>query len=175
MRTALGHAPQWASSGGFIESRIELETAITLDPNNVRAFRQLGYTLMQLGKPDAAIPLIEKGIRLSPFNSGTPGAYQVLGLCHLLLGDIEQAIIYSRKSLAENPRLYYTYTHLAAEFALKGDLAQARAALTEGIRLKPELCSVTRVCASLPYSHPEYMALVEDTVIIALRRLGFPE
>jgi adenylate cyclase len=139
----------------LIESRIELETAITLDPNNVRAFRQLGYTLMQLGKPDAAIPLIEKGIRLSPFNSGTPGAYQVLGLCHLLLGDIEQAIIYSRKSLAENPRLYYTYTHLAAEFALKGDLAQARAALTEGIRLKPELCSVTRVCASLPYSHPE--------------------
>ena len=34
---------------------------------------------MHLGDPAAAIPLIEKGIRLSPQDAGIPGAYQVLG------------------------------------------------------------------------------------------------
>jgi adenylate cyclase len=72
------------------ESRMEWETAIALDPNNVAAIRQLGYTFMHLGEPEAAIPLIEKGIRLSPYDAGTPGAYQVLGLCHLLLGNLDR-------------------------------------------------------------------------------------
>jgi Flp pilus assembly protein TadD len=48
------------------ESRIELESAIALDPNNARALQQLGLTLMWLGQPDAAIPQIEKAIRLNP-------------------------------------------------------------------------------------------------------------
>jgi adenylate cyclase len=157
------------------ESRIEWETAIALDPNNVAVVRQLGYTLMHLGDPEAAIPIIEKGIRLSPYDAGTPGAYQVLGLCHLLLGNVEQAIEFSRKSQAGNPRLYYTHTNLAAAFALNGDLNQARAALAEGIKLQPGIRSLAQVRASFPYANPKYVTLVEKTVFVGLRLAGMPE
>ena len=149
--------------------------AISLDPNNVSAIRQLGYTLMHLGDPEAAIPLIEKGIRLSPHDPGTPGAYQVLGLCHLLLGDLEQAVHFSRKSRAGNPRLYYTHTNLAAALALRGDLDDARAVMAEAIKFKPEPSSLARMRASLPYANPKYLALLEKTVFAGLRLAGVPE
>jgi adenylate cyclase len=157
------------------ESRIEWETAIALDPNNVAAIRQLGYTLMHLGDPETAIPLIEKGIRLSPHDAGTPGAYQVLGLCHLLLGNLEQAIHFSRRSRAGNPRLYYTHTNLAAALALEGNLDEAKFALAEAIKLKSEPSSLEQIRASLPYANPKYMALLERTVFVGLRRAGLPE
>jgi len=84
-----------------------VETAIALDPNNVVAVRQLGYTLMHLGDPEAAIPIIEKGIRLSPYDAGIPGAYQVLGLCHLFTGHMEQAIGLLKKVVRrQSPSLF---------------------------------------------------------------------
>jgi adenylate cyclase len=50
----------------LIESQIEFETVIALDRNNAAALRQLGATLMYLGQPKAALPQIEKSIRLNP-------------------------------------------------------------------------------------------------------------
>jgi TolB-like protein/class 3 adenylate cyclase/Tfp pilus assembly protein PilF len=157
------------------ESRIEWEAAIALDPNNVTAIRQLGYTLMHLGDPEGAIPLIEKGIRLSPQDAGTPGAYQVLGLCHLLRGNLELAIHYSKRSRAGNPRLYYTHTNLAAALALEGNLEEAKFALAEAIKVKSEPRSLAQMRASLPYANPKYLALLEKTVFVGLRRAGLPE
>jgi len=157
------------------ESRIEWETAIALDPNNATAFRQLGYTLMHLGLPEEAIPMIEKGIRLSPYDAGVPGAHQVLGTCHLLLGDLEHAVYFSKKSLGGNPRLYYTHTLLAAALALEGDLNGARTSLAEAAKIRPELSSLALMRASLPYTNPKYVALLEKTVFLGLHRAGVPE
>jgi adenylate cyclase len=66
------------------ESRIELETAISLVPNYGPAFCQLGMTLICLGQPDAAIPEIEKSIRIGPHDTSSPSAYSMLSLAHLL-------------------------------------------------------------------------------------------
>ena len=52
------------------QSLSEWETAIALDRNNISALRQFGVTLMHLGRPEEAIPIIEKGIRLSPYDAG---------------------------------------------------------------------------------------------------------
>jgi adenylate cyclase len=67
------------------QSLSEWETAIARDRNNTSALRQLGVTLMHLGRPEEAIPIIEKGIQLSPYDAGTTGTYKLLGLCHLIL------------------------------------------------------------------------------------------
>jgi adenylate cyclase len=42
------------------DARIELETGIALDPNHTVAVRNLGLTLIQMGRPEEAIPYIEK-------------------------------------------------------------------------------------------------------------------
>jgi class 3 adenylate cyclase/tetratricopeptide (TPR) repeat protein len=157
------------------ESKIELETAISLDRNHARALRQLGMTLMYLGQPDAGIPRIEKAIRLNPHDPNMGNYYLPLGLCHLFLGHADQAIDLLRKARAANPRLYYLHLHLAGALGFRGDLDEAKTALAEGIKLKPEIDSVVAWRALFPWGNPRYWALVETTLEAGLRAAGLPD
>jgi TolB-like protein/Flp pilus assembly protein TadD len=158
------------------ESRIEWETVIALDRNDAGAFRNLGLTLMYLGQPEAAIPQIEKGIRLSPSDFNIAIAYWGLGLCHLLLDHVDEGIDLLRKARSANPQFYYVHFALAAAFGLKGDLDEARAALAEGIKLRPEVNSLAAWRAHRPWeTNPQFTALGDKTIYAGLRRAGFPE
>jgi adenylate cyclase len=157
------------------ESRIELETAIALAPNYAPAFCQLGMTLICLGQPDAAIPEIEKSIRIGPHDTSSPSAYSMLSLAHLLLGHVEQAIELSRTARARNPRLYFPHMVLAASCGLKGDFDEAKTVLTGGIRLRPEFDSLTRLRAYTTWGNAQFRVLREGTLDLGLRRAGMPE
>jgi len=157
------------------ESRIEFETAIALEPNYAAAFWMLGTTLILLGQPDAAILLGEKGLRFSPSGEAVPIGYMTMGQAHLLLGHVEQAIEFTRKARASNPRIYITNTLLAAALGLKGELDEARAVLVEAIKLRPELNSLARWRAYMTWGSPEYWALRERTMNVGLRRAGMPD
>jgi adenylate cyclase len=158
------------------EAQTELETAIALDPNNASALHQLAVTLMWLGQPQAAITHVQKGIRLSPHDPEIQFAYSVLGMCYLLLGQVEHAIYPMRKARAANPRLYYTHMNLAAALGLKGEVDEASAALAESVKIRPEFNSLARLHLALPWTrNPHYMALAENTFEAGLRRAGFPE
>jgi TolB-like protein/Tfp pilus assembly protein PilF len=171
---AMGHLRR--SQNRLIESRTELETAITLDRNDARAFFQLGVTLMYLGRPEAAIRQLEKAMRLNPRDPNVAQYYWGLGACHLLQGRVEEAIDPLRKACAANPWHHYPPLHLAGALGLKGDLEEARAALTESIKLQPEINSLARWRASRPYlNNPQYRALLEKTFKLGLRRAGFPD
>jgi adenylate cyclase len=102
------------SQNRLTESRIELETAIALNRNNVPALRNLGVTLMALGQPEAAIPYIEKAIVLDPRGANFNVSYLSLGRCHLLLGHVNEAIEFLSKSRAANPQYGFTvYSSMA--------------------------------------------------------------
>jgi adenylate cyclase len=60
----MGQLRRWQNR--LPESKIELETAIALNRNYSGALIQLGVTLIYLGQPEAAIPLVEKAIHLDP-------------------------------------------------------------------------------------------------------------
>ena len=154
------------------ESRIELETTVALVPNYAPAFCQLGMTLICLGQPDSAIPQIEKGIRLGPHE---PHGYSMLSLAHLLLGDVEQAIEFSRTARARNPRLYFPYLTLAASFGLKGELDEAKALLAAGIKIRPDFNSLARLRAYTTWGNAQFRVLRESTLDLGLRRAGMPD
>ena len=154
------------------ESRIELETAIALVPNYAPASCQLGMTVVCLGQPNVAIPKIEKSIRLGPHDTASPGAYSILSLAHLLLGNVEQAIELSRTARARNPRLYFPHLLLAASLDLKGELDEAKTILAGGIRLRPEFNSLARLRAYTTWGNPQFQALRKDTLDLGLRRAG---
>jgi adenylate cyclase len=158
----------------LVEARIEFETAIALDRNHARAFYLLGGTLMRMGQPAAGIPHIEKAIRLNPHDPNVAGPYWGLGLCHLFLGDLDQALDLLRKARAANPRLFFIPLYLAGALGLNGDLDESRATLAEAIKLKPEITSLARLRAYRP-TLPQYRALLEKTVEEGLRRAGFPD
>jgi hypothetical protein len=65
---------------------------------------------------------------------------------------------------------------LAAALGLKGELDEAAAALAEGIELIPELNSLARLRAYLPYAaNLPRGALREETVEVGLRNAGMSE
>jgi len=154
------------------EAKIELETAIALDRNLVGALRQLGQTMMYLGQPEAGIPYIERALLLSPRDSDLASVYRALGVCHLLLGHVDQAVELLSRARAENPRFWYIHYWLAAALGLKGGLDEARAALAESTRLNPEVNSLSRQRTAQPWGTPQYWALYENTVNVGLRRAG---
>ena len=169
----MGLIRRW--QGRLSDSKIELEAAIALDPNQASGHRQLGVTLMFLGQPKAAIPQLEKSTRLSPHDPFIALNYNALGRCHLFMGHVDQAIDLLRKARATSPRYYFIHLNLAAALGLRGDLNEARAALAEGVKLRPELNSLARLRATVVSNNVEYLRFREKTTEVGLRKAGMPE
>jgi tetratricopeptide (TPR) repeat protein len=151
-----------------------LESVPALD-RDVAGLRQLGATLVYLGEPEAAIQRLERSIRLSPYDANIGLNYTYLGLCHLLRGRVNTAIDHLRMARTSNPRIYVVHLYLAAALGLHGDFDEARIALTEGIRLKPEINSLAAWQIYRPWeTNLEYLALRAKTLDVGLFRAGFP-
>ena len=163
--------------GRLAESKIALEKAIALNPNSPGAHHQLGYTLIGLGEPELALPRFEKAIQLNPKFQNVVYYYAGAGFCHLLLGDKDQAVDFLRKAHAENPRLWYVPLWLAAALGYRGDIDEAKAALAEFLKMKPEWNSIARIKAdtSRDLVNSRSIALVEKTEFAGLRAAGLPE
>jgi class 3 adenylate cyclase/TolB-like protein/Flp pilus assembly protein TadD len=161
--------------GRLTDARIELEMAVALAPNNVQAIGQLGITLTFLGKPKVAVPLIFRCLRLAPHDRNTPILEAILGLCKILLGEVDEAIVHLRKARLTNPRLYYIHAFLAAALALHEEVDEAADALREAVRIRPEFASQSELQTVLRESSPEYLTLWRDTVYTGLLRAGLPQ
>ena len=108
------------------ESQIELERGLALDRNNTGAMQGLGWTLIALGRPEAAIPYFQKAIRLDPHSPFLFLFYAGLGSCQLLLDHVDEAVDALQRARAANPRIYYIHSFLAAALGLRGRLRQRR-------------------------------------------------
>jgi TolB-like protein/class 3 adenylate cyclase/Flp pilus assembly protein TadD len=158
------------------EARAELETALTLDRNNLSAVRLLGWTALHLGEPEACIAQGEKALRLSPRGPSTWNLLAQLGTCHLSLNHVDLATDYLIKARAAAPQVWWVPFNLAGALGLKGDLDGGRAALAESLKLKPEINSIAQYLAHKPwYSSPEELPIEDHTLLHGLRRVGFPE
>jgi adenylate cyclase len=158
------------------EARVEEETAIGLDPNNDFAYRHLGWVLLFLGEPGAAIIQAEKALRLSPRDTNIWGVYGLLGWCRLLLNEVDQAIDLLIKARTSHPRVWWVHFVLAGALGLKGNFDQAKTAQAGSMRIKPEVDSIRRFLVYFPSaSNKTYWALQESTLNEGLRRIGFPD
>jgi adenylate cyclase len=99
-----------------------------------------------------------------------------LGQCHLLLSQVEEAIAFLCEARAAWPWEYFIHLNLAGALGPRGDLDEARPALAEAPRLKPEVDSLAKYRAHTPWmGNPRHWALREKTLNAGLRRAGFPE
>jgi len=156
--------------GRFTESLVELETAIGLLPNYVPANMQLGCTLTALGRPEVAVPQLERTLRLAPHDCTTPVTDAKLGQCKLFLGYFEEAIFWLRKAIAGNPRLYPAFRDLAAAHGLRGERAEATAAFRQAVELQPQLLLPSGL---VPFGAcPQFIEFFENTIYAGLRRAG---
>jgi adenylate cyclase len=88
---------------------------------------------------------------------------------------MDQATDLLRQARAENPRVYFFLLYLAGALGLHGDIDEARAALADAIRLKPQVNSLARWVAAQPWiGNPAFAALRGKTVDAGLRIAGMP-
>jgi len=64
---------------------------------------------------------------------------------------------------------------LAAALGLKDDLDEAKAALAEGIKLRPDFVSLARLRAYTTWGNAQFKALREKTLDLGLRCAGMPD
>ena len=92
---------------------------------------------------------------------------------------VDVAIDLFTKARTANPRSWLHWFELAGALGLKGDIDEAKAALAESLKLKPEINSFAQWYAYVPWvskeRSPRFWALQDKIFSEGLRRIGFPE
>ena len=116
----------------------EAEKAVSLSPNSATAYWALGSALSFSGRPQEAIPMLQKSLRLSPI----PIHSQVLGMLAVsygMLGQHEEQIATYKKMLQiYGPDHLVAHIGLAGAYVSMGRENEARAEGAEVLRIDPK-------------------------------------
>ena len=93
-----------------------------------------------------------------------------MGASHIFLGEYEEAVEWCKRASRRPTSHFLPHVHLARALHELGQLEEARAALHDALRKKPDL-SVTAAAAMLRPLHTEY----REHYLDGLRKLGLPE
>jgi len=114
----------------------EGERAVALSPSGWSALTNYGNSLTFAGRPEEAIPLLQKVIRLNPF--GPAYMYNNLGRPLLLTGRYDEAVSAYKKAIQLGPDNVYARAELAATYIMMGREEEARAEAAEVLRINPK-------------------------------------
>ena len=143
----------------------EAERAVELDPNSASAHRLVGLTLSFAGRPEEAIPMYKKAIRLEPF---TPGVYyQNLGMAYRDAGQCDEAISAYEEALRRASSSLPSHVGATATYSICGREEEARAAAAGVLRINPKF-SLEKYAKRVNYKNQADA----DRVISALRKAG---
>ena len=146
----------------------EGERALSLDQGSPFAAFMYAKALLYSGRPEEAIPLLEKAIRLNPLS---PSPFlNDLGLAFRLTGRLEEAAALFQKSLQRAPNDFWMHAALAGVYIEMGREEEARAEAAEVMRINPKF--------SLEWYGKR--SLLQDRSVVskyidALRKTGLPD
>jgi adenylate cyclase len=128
----------------------EYQRAIAINPYFPSAYSCLGLALSYVGEIEMAVTALDNGERLGApeiflglANSARAGVYS----CAEMRGD---AIKAARRSVQQGPGLVASQRHLVVNYALAGELEEARAAFETLVHLVPNP-SLSSIASALPY------------------------
>jgi adenylate cyclase len=143
----------------------EGERALALNPGSTVALVNYALVLIYTGRPEEAIPLHQKAIRLNPF----PPSYLYLDYGHALrnAGRFEEAVSALKKAIQIAPDSVPAHVHLAATYSMMGREKEARAESAEVLRVNPKF-SLDYYAKRIAYKDQSQA----DKLINALRKAG---
>jgi adenylate cyclase len=147
----------------FAKSEHHLERALALNPNDPRLVVQRGINLTFSGEPDAAIPWIERAMRLDPFSAHR--YYLDLVRALFMAHRAAEAIAVLERSSREH---WEHYLWLAACYAAENEQAAAHQAGQAATKLRPQLSIASYVDGRFKWKRAEDKARLRD----ALARAG---
>lgn len=127
--------------GHIRRGRTLLERAVDSDPSNAQAWVALGIALIRDGKARKGVEMLRHGMRISPIDNrlafwGTSLAYALFRLGDLAAAR-EEALLACRR----DDKLYMARVVLATILAHEGRLVEARTAIEDALRVRPDLCA----------------------------------
>jgi len=128
----------------FNQALAAFERALELNRNLAAAHAQIGFVKLLTGRPEETPGHIEKAMRLSPRDFNLGAWLAMLGSAHMCLGEDQKAIELFRRATVENPAFAVGFSLLASVYALTGQLEQAKAALADYARLRPNVRTAKR-------------------------------
>jgi adenylate cyclase len=114
----------------------ECELAVALDPNSATAHAWLGTNIYWADRPEEAIPLLKRAIRLNPIPP--PWYLGSLAMAYRDTGRYEESISACRKALNREPKNVIVHLVLAATYVLSGLEEEARAEAAVILRIDPK-------------------------------------
>jgi len=146
----------------------EGERAVALDPNGAEVHNHLGYFLHMAGRPEEAIPLFKKAIRLNPYPPSF--YYSRLGASYVATGRYEEAVAACKQALKRQPKDLAALLVLAILYSSQGREEEARVYADKVLRIMPNF-SAEGFAKRLPYKNQA----ATKRVIENLRKAGLPE
>ena len=125
-------------SGEYLQARLSLEQAVSLDPKQATYRNALGYANLHLGRLPHAVDAFREALKLNP---DFPEAYNYLGVALAQSGQWGEAIAAFEKILTfqayNTPQL--VYQNLGWAYYNLGRYQEAEVALTTALRYDPKL------------------------------------
>jgi adenylate cyclase len=150
-------------------ARVLLERAVALDPNCAWAWSRLGWIDNYTDQPHNAIRNFELAIRLSPIDPMNFNNYAGMGAAHYVLQECDQAVLFYRRALQEQPNAKWIYRDLAGSLVAAGRIEEAEQAFVELMRFYPDL-TITKFKQAMVFPNAVLDRMAEN-----LRRLGLPD
>jgi adenylate cyclase len=153
-----------SSSGRPNEALRAAEEGLAINPNYAPLYNARGYAEMDLGRYDLTKSDLLQAMRLSPRDPAMGLFRTSLADAEMGLGHFDTAIDLLHQAIDAGYRSAFPYRELAAAYALKGQMDEAKTALAEALRQSPKL-TVKSVARTNPYPVP----------LEGLRKAGMPE
>jgi tetratricopeptide (TPR) repeat protein len=157
---------QYLAVSGRPEDAVRaLDAGLAIDPNAAGLLAMRSNANDYLARFEQARSDIQQAMLLSPRDPAMSQWFNLRADAELGLGRIDEALEDSKKAADGGHRVFYTYLNLAAAYSFKGELEEAKAAMAEALRLKPDL--------SLKWltKHKPVLQFAFD----GLRKAGLPE
>jgi adenylate cyclase len=148
-----------------------LEKSLSLNPSFAQSHHGLGMVLALAGRLDEARAALEQAERLSPRDPILWASTVVHSLADILAGDYKAAIHWAQRTLElPSAKGYWPHAAFAAASAHLDQLEDARSAVTQALKEKPDLsCSYLK--KTLPTKHEGGL----EPYLSGLRKAGLPE
>jgi adenylate cyclase len=144
------------------------DAALAINPNYAAEYTYRALAESYLSQFEEAKSDVAQAMRLSPRDPRLGQWHDKMADAELGLGHLDAAIDESNKAVDAGFGAFFVYLPLAIAHTLKGDIGEAKAAMTEARRLKPEL-SVKWLTGNKAFSG------YTQPWIEALRKAGLPE
>ena len=143
----------------------EGEEAVALNPGETTALDNYATSLSLGGRPEEAIPIFQKAIRINPF--GPSFLYQDFGHALRTTGRFEEAVSAYKKAIQIAPNDIWIHLMLAATYSKMGREKEAGAEAAEVLRINPKF-SLDFWAKTSAYKEQS----VRDNLFNALRKAG---